>query len=238
MHGHDYPGLAKKLNEKIPKIVDEIWERVRAFIRGKTNADTTEVIRSPQWEKSVGKARWEIGSSGERYQAKRPKEQGLSQRKREGYQHVPRYQLMDCPVVVNALIEGFRVRRIYVDGGSSSKIMYEHCFKNLSYRTRSRLRESQNPLVGFSGEVNYPLGVIDLEVTMGKYGRTKTIIMEFEVVKSSSPYNALLGRTGMRSLGAVASTIHSMIKFLTSNGITTITTTRETLRECRQIEEA
>ncbi|GJX47678.1 reverse transcriptase domain-containing protein [Tanacetum coccineum] len=62
--------------------------------------------------------------------------------------------------------------------------------------------------------------------------------MEFAVVKSPSPYNALLSRTGMRSLGAVASTIHSMIKFPTSNGIATIATTRETLRECRKIEEA
>ncbi|GJU81546.1 reverse transcriptase domain-containing protein [Tanacetum coccineum] len=62
--------------------------------------------------------------------------------------------------------------------------------------------------------------------------------MEFAVVKSPSSYNALLGRTGMRSLGAVASTIHSMIKFPTSNGIATIATTRETQRECRQIEEA
>nr|GEV94775.1 hypothetical protein [Tanacetum cinerariifolium] len=53
-----------------------------------------------------------------------------------------------------------------------------------------------------------------------------------------SLYNALLGRTGMKSLEAIASTIHSMIKFPTSNGIATIATTRETLRECRQIEEA
>ncbi|GKF49845.1 hypothetical protein Tco_0143096 [Tanacetum coccineum] len=36
---------------------------------------------------------------------------------------VPRYQLMDCLVVVDALIEGFRVRRIHVDGGSSSEVM-------------------------------------------------------------------------------------------------------------------
>ncbi|GKE90970.1 reverse transcriptase domain-containing protein [Tanacetum coccineum] len=151
---------------------------------------------------------------------------------------VPRYQLMNCPVVVEAMIEGFRVRRIHVDGGSSSEVMYEHCFRSLSYRTRSRLRESRIPLVGFSGEVSYPMGVIDLEVTMGECGKTRTVIMEFAVVKSPSPYNALLGRTGMRSLGAVASTIHSMMKFPTSNGIATISTTRETLRECRQIEEA
>ncbi|GKB42734.1 reverse transcriptase domain-containing protein, partial [Tanacetum coccineum] len=119
---------------------------------------------------------------------------------------------MDFPVVVDALIEGFRVRRIHVDGGSSSEVMYENCFRNLSYRTRSRLKESRIPLVGFSREVSYPLGVIDLEVTMGECGKTQTVLMEFTVVKSPSPYNALLGRTGMRSLGAVASTIHSMIK--------------------------
>ncbi|GKE81361.1 reverse transcriptase domain-containing protein [Tanacetum coccineum] len=73
---------------------------------------------------------------------------------------------------------------------------------------------------------------------MGECEKTRTVIMEFAVVKSPSSYNALLGRTGMRSLGDVASTIHSMIKFPTSNGIATIATTRETLRECRQIEEA
>ncbi|GJT42043.1 reverse transcriptase domain-containing protein [Tanacetum coccineum] len=115
---------------------------------------------------------------------------------------------MNCPVVVEAMIEGFRVRRIHVDGGSSSE------------------------------EKSYPMGVIDLEVTMGECGKTRTVIMEFAVVKSLSPYNVLLGRTGIRSLGAVASTIHSMMKFPTSNGIATISTTRETLRECRQIEEA
>ncbi|GKA88821.1 reverse transcriptase domain-containing protein [Tanacetum coccineum] len=62
------------------------------------------------------------------------------------FSSVARYQLMNCPVVVDAMIEGFKVRRIYVDGGSSTEIMYEHCFRNISYRTRSRLSESQNPL--------------------------------------------------------------------------------------------
>ncbi|GJS03229.1 hypothetical protein Tco_0319737 [Tanacetum coccineum] len=141
-------------------------------------------------------------------------------------------------VINMAMIEGFRVRRIHVNGGSSLEVMYEHCFRSLSYRTRSRLRESRIPLVGFSGKVSYLMGVIDLEVTMGECGKTRMVIMEFAVVKSPSPYNALLGRMGMRSLGVVASTIHSMMKFLTSNEIATISTTRETLRECRQIEEA
>ncbi|GJR21837.1 hypothetical protein Tco_0970364 [Tanacetum coccineum] len=254
MHGHGYPELAKKLNDKIPKKVDEMWKRVRAFIRGETATYTTEAIRSPRWEKSAGKASWSENQNGSRNRSHRKGEgrnmgtcapdarrEGYRKRPYERVEHwmdnaiafpsVPRYQLMDCPMVVDALIEGFRVRRIHVDGGSSSEVIYEHCFRNLSYRTRSMLKESRVSLVGFSGEVSYPLGVIDLEVTIGECEKTQTIIMKFTVVKSPSPYNALLVRNGMRSLGAVASTIHSMIKFPTSNGIATIATTRETLRE-------
>nr|GEV73604.1 reverse transcriptase domain-containing protein [Tanacetum cinerariifolium] len=34
MHGHGHPELVKKLNDKIPKTMDEIFKRVRAFIQG------------------------------------------------------------------------------------------------------------------------------------------------------------------------------------------------------------
>nr|GFA68442.1 reverse transcriptase domain-containing protein [Tanacetum cinerariifolium] len=42
MHGHGHPELAKKLNDKIPKMVDEIFERVRAFIRGEVAAGSAK----------------------------------------------------------------------------------------------------------------------------------------------------------------------------------------------------
>nr|GEX11104.1 hypothetical protein [Tanacetum cinerariifolium] len=230
--GHGHPELAKKLNDKIPKTVDEMWEKVKAFIRGETAADTTKVIRSPWWEKSAGKIEEEVASGRLAYLVKDirqggQKSKGLTKGKEkvinmvisQGYQKrpyervehwmdnviafpsVPRYKLMDFPVVVDALIECLRVRRIHVDGG----------------------------------EVSYPWGVNDLEVDVEGCKKTQTVIMEFAVVKSPSPYNALLGRAGIRRLGAVASTIHLMIKFTTSSGIAT---TRETLTECRKIEEA
>ncbi|GKG12826.1 hypothetical protein Tco_0347063 [Tanacetum coccineum] len=43
------------------------------------------------------------------------------------FSSVPCYQLIDFLVVTDAMIEGFKVRRIYVDGDSSSEIMYEYC---------------------------------------------------------------------------------------------------------------
>ncbi|GKC11393.1 reverse transcriptase domain-containing protein [Tanacetum coccineum] len=70
-------------------------------------------------------------------------------------------------------IEDHQVQRILVDGGSSSEIMYEHCFINLSINIRSRLRRCRAPLIGFSGETYHPLGVLDLQVTMGRHEGTK-----------------------------------------------------------------
>ncbi|GJV72171.1 putative nucleotidyltransferase, ribonuclease H [Tanacetum coccineum] len=129
----------------------------------------------------------------------------------------PGCQLVDSPIILEALIEGFLFLR--------------------SYETRTKLKESRTPLVGFSSEVSYPIGTINVNVTMGESERLRTIPMEFAVVKSHSLYNVILGRTGLRSLGAVASIIHSMIKFPTANGIATVTTKKETLHECRRMEE-
>ncbi|GJW58974.1 hypothetical protein Tco_0105705 [Tanacetum coccineum] len=242
MHGHDHPELAKKLNDKIPKTVDEMWERVGAFIRGETAADTTEAIRSPRWEKKgftpLTKTPREIlamdnvnfpppppmvgtpkkqnmnkfcdyhqdrgHNTNDCYHLKKQIEEAValgrlaplvkdirqggqkSKGSTKGKEKVINL-LMNFPVVVEAMIEGFRVRRTHVDGGSSSEVMYEHCFRNLSYRMRSRLRESRIPLVGFSGEVSYLMRVIDLEVTIGERGRTGTVKMEFAMRPGKEP---------------------------------------------------
>ncbi|GJU13609.1 hypothetical protein Tco_1136005 [Tanacetum coccineum] len=149
---------------------------------------------------------------------------------------IPQSQLTDEPIILERIIEGNQVRRILVDGESLSEIMYEHYFRNLSVNIRSRLRRCRILMIGFSGETYHPLGVIDLRVTLGKEGRSKTVLMRFPIIKCHSPYNIIIGRTGMRSLGAVGSTIHSMIKFPTNQGVVTMETSREALQECKHLE--
>ncbi|GJY38113.1 hypothetical protein Tco_0424477, partial [Tanacetum coccineum] len=140
------------------------------------------------------------------------------------------------PILLEGIIKGNQVQRILVDGGSSSEIMYEHCFRNLDVNIRSKLRRGKAPMIGFLGETYNPLGVTDLRVTMGREGRSKTVLMEFAIIKCHSSYNVIIGRAGMRNLGAVGSTIHSMIKFLTNQGVITMKTSREALRECKHLE--
>ncbi|GJS97900.1 hypothetical protein Tco_0819070 [Tanacetum coccineum] len=51
MHNHGHPELVKKLNDKIPNIMDEMFERLRAFIIGEVMTGSVEVARAPQWDK-------------------------------------------------------------------------------------------------------------------------------------------------------------------------------------------
>nr|GEV84654.1 hypothetical protein [Tanacetum cinerariifolium] len=126
------------------------------------------------------------------------------------------YQLVDSPIILEALIEGFLVRRIYVDGGSSSEVMYKYCFRNLGAKTRAKRKESRMPL---------------------NQKGSKLYQWNLKSYKSHSAYNVILGQTGLRTLGSVAFTINSIIKFLTANGIATVTTKKVTLYECRRIKE-
>ncbi|GJZ51820.1 reverse transcriptase domain-containing protein [Tanacetum coccineum] len=329
MHGHGHSELAKKLNDKIPKMVDEMFERVRAFIRGEVAAgggprearrnmgvytpyprkdtftpltktpkeilamesvsfpEPPPLIRTPKNQnlnKFCDYHRDRGHNTNDCYQLKKQIEEAVTlgklahivtdirrnnqrngnpgrngvkvinmirqegnrkrsfEERRSGMMNeltfpaIPRSQLTDEPIILEGIIEGNQVRRILVDGGSSSEIMYEHCFRNLGVNIRSRLRRCRFPMIGFSGETYHPLGVIGLRVTLGKEGRSKTVLMEFAIIKCCSPYNIIIGRNVMRSLRAVGSTIHSMIKFPTNQGVVTMETSREALQECKHLE--
>ncbi|GJY22619.1 hypothetical protein Tco_0396277 [Tanacetum coccineum] len=69
-------------------------------------------------------------------------------------------------------------------------------------------------------------------------GGMKVINMSFDAdVKSRlRKDNAPLVRTRMRSLGAMGSTIHSMIKFPMAKGVAMMRTNREAIWKCRQID--
>ncbi|PWA60558.1 hypothetical protein CTI12_AA371000 [Artemisia annua] len=68
----------------------------------------------------------------------------------------------------------------------------------------------------------------------GLYRKTK---MKFSVIRSASPYNIILGRSGLRELRAIPSTLHAMMKFPTPGGIATLVTRAATILECRKREE-
>ncbi|GJS61949.1 hypothetical protein Tco_0656733 [Tanacetum coccineum] len=102
---------------------------------------------------------------------------------------------------------------------------------------KARLTLTQTELVGLSGEQLIPIGKVKLEVTFRSEGLFRKTMMKFTVVRASSPYNVILGRTGMRELKAISSTIHAMIKFPTPRGIVTLVARTTPVYECRWSEK-
>ncbi|KAD3641072.1 hypothetical protein E3N88_30295 [Mikania micrantha] len=79
---------------------------------------------------------------------------------------------------------------------------------------------------GFVGEVVHPIGHIQLPVVVGNETGQREVTMTFLVIRAQSPYDVILGRPGLCLLGAIASTIHSAIKFPTPRGVVTLKSNR------------
>ncbi|GJT37073.1 reverse transcriptase domain-containing protein [Tanacetum coccineum] len=75
------------------------------------------------------------------------------------------------PMIIEAEIRGHFIHRIYVDGGSASKILYEHCFNKLRLEIKNQMVPAMAPLIGFSGEIIWPLGA---NITTGENWRWGT----------------------------------------------------------------
>ncbi|GJS68631.1 reverse transcriptase domain-containing protein [Tanacetum coccineum] len=117
------------------------------------------------------------------------------------------------PMIIEAEVGGHFIHRMYVDGGSASEIMYEHCFNKLLREVKSKMVLATTPLIGFSGEIIWPLGQISLLVKIGDAEHSTSALMNFVVVRSASPYNIIIRRPGIRKIQAVLSTAHGMLKF-------------------------
>ncbi|GKD05315.1 hypothetical protein Tco_1180289, partial [Tanacetum coccineum] len=97
--------------------------------------------------------------------------------------------------------------------------------------------EGDSNLVGFVEEATKPLGKIELEVCFRSEGLCRRTMMKFIVIRAPSPYNIILGRTCLRTLQAIPSTIYSMMKFPTLKGVATLVTRSVIISEYRRLEK-
>nr|GEU55542.1 reverse transcriptase domain-containing protein [Tanacetum cinerariifolium] len=125
------------------------------------------------------------------------------------------------PMIIEAKMRGHFVHRMYVDGGSSLEILYEHCFNRFRPEIRNQMVLATTPLVGFSGEIIWPLGQISPLVKIGDQERSTFAWINFMIVRSPSPYNGIIARPGVRRIQAVLYTAHEKLKFpVTSETVT------------------
>ncbi|XP_027178202.1 uncharacterized protein LOC113777367 [Coffea eugenioides] len=134
-------------------------------------------------------------------------------------------------IVIDIVTNNYRVRKVYVDQGSAVDIMFYRVFKELGLRD-DQLTPVRTPLVGFTGPPISSEGMITLMVTVGQAPRCRTILVDFVVVKQSSPYNVFLGRPALNALRAISSTFHLSIKFPTPGGIAEVRGDPAVARAC------
>ncbi|XP_016178099.2 uncharacterized protein LOC107620456 [Arachis ipaensis] len=138
----------------------------------------------------------------------------------------------DAPFVISARIGTGLVRRILVDTGVDSNILFRGAFDKLGLHNNN-LQTHRNGVTGLGDNFLRPDGSITLPLTIGSGNQRKTILFEFVVLKDSTAYNVILGRKTTNDFPAVIFTKYLLMKFTTEDGsIGTIHGDREIAAEC------
>ncbi|GKD62165.1 hypothetical protein Tco_1299674 [Tanacetum coccineum] len=87
-------------------------------------------------------------------------------------------------------------------------------------------------LIGFSGEIIWPLGQLSLLVKIEDEEHSTSAWINFVVVRSSSLYNRIIERLGVRTIQVVPLTAHGMIKFLVTRGVLILRSSKIIPIEC------
>nr|GFA58958.1 reverse transcriptase domain-containing protein [Tanacetum cinerariifolium] len=207
MHGVNNPELTKRLNEHVPKTMEEMVITTIAFIRGEAAAAS----------KKKGHTSW------------RTHDQEIT------FPPLTTSSGTEGPLVIKVEIGGHMIHRMYVDGGSSMEILYEHYFNRLRPKVKNQMVSATTSLTGFSGETIWPLGQRRLLVTIGDADHSIRAWMDFMIVRSLSPYNGIIGRPRIKEIQAVPSTSHRMLKFPVDGGIVIIHSTILIPGECATV---
>ncbi|XP_074342676.1 uncharacterized protein LOC141680312 [Apium graveolens] len=123
----------------------------------------------------------------------------------------------DDPLVITLIIGNCPVMRVLDDNGASVDILFHDTFIRMGYND-SQLTSSNAPIYGFNHMECKVEGAIQLPVTIGEEPREATQMLNFQVVKAASTYNAIMGRIWIYAFKAVPSTYHMVLKFPTRNG--------------------
>nr|GEW06191.1 reverse transcriptase domain-containing protein [Tanacetum cinerariifolium] len=159
----------------------------------------------------------------------------LRQQRKEKLPGKKSHEGIEGPMIIETDIGGHCIHRMYVDGGSASEILYEHCFNRLLLKIKNHLVPTITPLIGFSGEVIWTIGQIQLLVTIRDEEHSASAWMNFMVVRSPSLYNGIIKRPGVRKLQAVPSTAHQMLKIPVEGGIITLKSSMLVPLECAMV---
>ncbi|XP_021747717.1 uncharacterized protein LOC110713576 [Chenopodium quinoa] len=130
-------------------------------------------------------------------------------------------------LVISLTIGNCLLKRVLVDRGSSSNVLFKSTLEDMGIDARDIVRKS-TVIVGFSGEALNTSG----EIVLPTFAGGVNLSTHFNVVDCPSAYNAIIGRPWIHRMKVVPSTYHQVIKFPTKWGVQIIKGERQEARRC------
>ena len=125
-------------------------------------------------------------------------------------------------MVLSPIVDGFRLTKVLMDGGSGLKLVYEEMLNKIEI-DKSRIEQSGTTFRGIipSREARCA-GKITLDVVFGTPENYRSEEITFQVAPFSSGYHTLLGRDAFMSFQAIPHYRYMKLKMPGPNGIITL----------------
>ena len=107
------------------------------------------------------------------------------------------------------------------------EVMYPDLYKGLNLKPED-LTTYDSPLVSFEGKTVTPRGQIRLPIQTG----SDVVEVDFIVVDANSPYKTIVARPWLHALGAVSSTLHQKVKYLSEGQVKEVVGDQAMARKC------
>ena len=105
--------------------------------------------------------------------------------------------------------------------------MYPDLYKGLNLKLED-LTAYDSPLVSFDGKLVAPKGQIRLSMQAG----SEVVEVDFIVVDAYSPYMAIVAKPWLHTLGAISSTLHQKVKYLSRDRVEELVRNQSMARQC------
>jgi hypothetical protein len=136
-------------------------------------------------------------------------------------------------MVIKVNVAGCIIRKILVDNGSSSDILFLKTFEKMNL-SQHMLHPPEYPLLGFGGKPIKPVGKIPLPVSFRDLDNARTETITFYVVDMYLPYLAIFGTGFMNKFDVVIRQQFLCMKIPAPKGVITVFGDQQ---EARNIEK-
>ena len=119
------------------------------------------------------------------------------------------------------------MKRVIVYQGSYVEIIYRNLYRGLNLKLED-LTAYDSPLVSFDWKLVTQKRQIRLPIQVD----SKVVEVDFMVVDAYSPYTAIVARPWLHTLGAISSTLHQKMKYLSRDRIEELVGNQSIVRQC------